>query len=63
MSKQWRICHGAVMQPFMLLRSNSGRIFGSLKVLQPSDFSDLASLEQALLAFGRYNEEIAEPFE
>lgn len=33
------------------------------KVLQPNDFVDLDALEQRLLAFGRYYEQIATPFE
>ena len=33
------------------------------KLLQPNDFADLASLEQAILDFERYYAQIAEPFE
>ncbi len=33
------------------------------KVLQPNDFTDLASVEQQLLAFGRHYEQVAHPFE
>ena len=33
------------------------------KVLQPNNFADLDAVEQALLAFGRRYEQIAQPFE
>jgi hypothetical protein len=33
------------------------------KMLQPNDFSDLAGLEQRLLAFGQHYEHVAKPFE
>jgi DDE superfamily endonuclease len=33
------------------------------KVLQPNDFTDLAAVEQRLLAFGRHYEQVAHPFE
>jgi hypothetical protein len=33
------------------------------KVLQPNDFTDLAAVEQQLLAFGRHYEQVAHPFE
>jgi hypothetical protein len=33
------------------------------KVLAPTNFSDLDTLEQTLLAFGRHYEQIAKPFE
>jgi hypothetical protein len=33
------------------------------KLLQPTDFSDLAAVEERLLAFGRHYEQVAQPFE
>jgi DDE superfamily endonuclease len=33
------------------------------KLLQPNDFTDLAAVEQQLLAFGRHYEQVAHPFE
>ncbi len=33
------------------------------KLLQPNNFTDLGTLEQALLGFGRRYEQIAQPFE
>jgi hypothetical protein len=45
---------------------NQAEIYFSIaqrKVLQPNSFADLAALEQALLAFGRRYEQIAQPFE
>jgi DDE superfamily endonuclease len=33
------------------------------KVLQPNDFTDLATLEERLLSFGRHYEQVAQPFE
>jgi hypothetical protein len=33
------------------------------KVLQPNDFTDLAAVEERLLAFGRHYEKVARPFE
>jgi hypothetical protein len=33
------------------------------KIVTPNDFSDLDTLEQTLLAFGRRYEQIAQPFE
>ena len=45
---------------------NQAEIYFSVvqrKVLTPSDFADLAALEQQLLAFGRRYEQIAAPFQ
>lgn len=45
---------------------NQAEIYFSIvqrKVLQPNNFTDLDSIEQALLAFGRRYEQIAQPFE
>jgi hypothetical protein len=45
---------------------NQAEIYFSIvqrKVLTPSDFADLDTLEQQLLAFGRRYEQIATPFE
>jgi hypothetical protein len=45
---------------------NQAEIYFSIaqrKVLQPNNFADLDTLEQALLAFGRRYEQIAKPFE
>jgi DDE superfamily endonuclease len=33
------------------------------KVLQPNDFTDLATVEERLLSFGRHYEQVAQPFE
>jgi hypothetical protein len=33
------------------------------KVLQPNNFTDLAALEERLLAFARHYEQVAQPFE
>jgi DDE superfamily endonuclease len=33
------------------------------KVLKPNDFSDLAAVQQRLLAFARHYEQVAQPFE
>jgi hypothetical protein len=33
------------------------------KVLQPNDFTDLAAVEERLLAFGRHYEQVAQPFQ
>jgi hypothetical protein len=33
------------------------------KLLQPTDFNDLAAVEERLLAFGRHYEQVAQPFE
>ena len=45
---------------------NQAEVYFSIvqrKVLQPNNFADLTVLEQALLAFGRRYEQIAQPFE
>ena len=45
---------------------NQAEIYFSVaqrKVLQPNNFTDLDTLEQTLLAFGRHYEQIAHPFE
>jgi len=45
---------------------NQAEIYFSItqrKVLQPNNFSDLDTLEQTRLAFGRHHEQIAKPFE
>lgn len=45
---------------------NQAEIYFSVaqrKVLQPNNFADLDTLEQALFAFGRHYAQIAQPFE
>jgi hypothetical protein len=45
---------------------NQAEIYFSVaqrKLLQPNNFGDLDTLEQALRAFGRHYEQIAQPFE
>ena len=60
--RTWTVVHTPIHASWL----NQCEIYFSIvqrKALQPNDFADLETLEQALLAFGRRYQQIAKPFE